>query len=86
MAHSGLKNPWICSLPVISQFILVLSLRGQIADAVVVARYLGATLVLPDIRGSEPGDKRLVLTIEPLVYVIIEIETRSSENQRHPTI
>jgi len=31
---------------------------SQIADAVVVARYLGATLVLPDIRGSEPGDKR----------------------------
>ncbi|XP_057472399.1 protein MANNAN SYNTHESIS-RELATED 1-like [Actinidia eriantha] len=30
----------------------------QIADAVVVARYLGATLVLPDIRGSKPGDKR----------------------------
>ncbi|XP_059645488.1 protein MANNAN SYNTHESIS-RELATED 1-like [Cornus florida] len=31
---------------------------SQIADAVVVARYLGATLVLPDIRGSNPGDKR----------------------------
>ncbi|XP_043713369.1 protein MANNAN SYNTHESIS-RELATED 1-like [Telopea speciosissima] len=31
---------------------------SQIADAVVVARYLGATLVLPDIRGSQPGDKR----------------------------
>jgi len=31
---------------------------SQIADAVVVARYLGATLVLPDIRGSKPGDKR----------------------------
>ncbi|GFZ08179.1 O-fucosyltransferase family protein [Actinidia rufa] len=30
---------------------------SQIADAVVVARYLGATLVLPDIRGSKPGDK-----------------------------
>ncbi|GAA0155320.1 hypothetical protein LIER_13075 [Lithospermum erythrorhizon] len=29
---------------------------SQIADAVVVARYLRATLVLPDIRGSEPGD------------------------------
>ncbi|KAK7273473.1 hypothetical protein RIF29_14523 [Crotalaria pallida] len=27
----------------------------QIADAVVVARYLGATLVLPDIKGSKPG-------------------------------
>ncbi|OVA07518.1 GDP-fucose protein O-fucosyltransferase [Macleaya cordata] len=31
---------------------------SQIADAVVVARYLGATLVLPDIRGSKPGDTR----------------------------
>ncbi|KAJ7962692.1 O-fucosyltransferase family protein [Quillaja saponaria] len=31
---------------------------SQIADAVVVARQLGATLVLPDIRGSKPGDKR----------------------------
>ncbi|XP_021297262.1 uncharacterized protein LOC110426369 [Herrania umbratica] len=30
---------------------------SQIADAVVVARYLGATLVLPDIRGSKPGDE-----------------------------
>ncbi|GLU17458.1 hypothetical protein SLE2022_338240 [Rubroshorea leprosula] len=30
---------------------------SQIADAVVVARYLGATLVVPDIRGSNPGDK-----------------------------
>lgn len=33
----------------------------QVADAVVIARYLGATLVLPDIRGSNPGDKRLAL-------------------------
>ncbi|KAL0319525.1 UNVERIFIED_CONTAM: protein MANNAN SYNTHESIS-RELATED 2 [Sesamum angustifolium] len=31
---------------------------SQIADAVVVARYLRATLVIPDIRGSQPGDKR----------------------------
>ncbi|KAF8400233.1 hypothetical protein HHK36_013530 [Tetracentron sinense] len=31
---------------------------SQIADAVVVARYLGATLVLPDIRGSKPGENR----------------------------
>ncbi|XP_075493083.1 protein MANNAN SYNTHESIS-RELATED 1-like isoform X1 [Primulina tabacum] len=31
---------------------------SQIADAVVVARYLQATLVIPDIRGSKPGDKR----------------------------
>lgn len=31
---------------------------SQIADAVVVARYLRATLVIPDIRGSKPSDKR----------------------------
>ncbi|XP_074294747.1 protein MANNAN SYNTHESIS-RELATED 1-like [Silene latifolia] len=31
---------------------------SQIADAVVVARSIGATLVLPDIRGSKLGDKR----------------------------
>jgi hypothetical protein len=31
---------------------------SQIADAVVVAKYLRATLVLPDIRGSKPGDER----------------------------
>lgn len=31
---------------------------SQIADAVIVARYLGASLVIPDIRGSQPGDKR----------------------------
>ncbi|XP_008799452.1 protein MANNAN SYNTHESIS-RELATED 2 [Phoenix dactylifera] len=31
---------------------------SQITDAVVIARYLGATLVLPDIRGSELGQKK----------------------------
>lgn len=31
---------------------------SQISDAVVVARYLKATLVIPDIRGSQPGDRR----------------------------
>lgn len=35
----------------------------QIADAVIVARNLGATLVIPDIRGSQPGDKRLELNL-----------------------
>ncbi|KAH7515400.1 hypothetical protein FEM48_Zijuj10G0022500 [Ziziphus jujuba var. spinosa] len=40
---------------------------SQIAEAVVVARYLGATLVLPDIRGSNPGDER-VLSLE--VYAV----------------
>ncbi|CAA0829545.1 O-fucosyltransferase family protein [Striga hermonthica] len=32
--------------------------QGYVSDAVVVARYLRATLVIPDIRGSSPGDKR----------------------------
>ncbi|XP_040951752.1 protein MANNAN SYNTHESIS-RELATED 2 isoform X3 [Gossypium hirsutum] len=31
---------------------------SQMADAVIVARYLAAALVLPDIRGSRPGDER----------------------------
>ncbi|XP_068647673.1 protein MANNAN SYNTHESIS-RELATED 1-like [Aristolochia californica] len=31
---------------------------AQVADAVMVAKYLGATLVIPDIRGSKLGDKR----------------------------
>ncbi|XP_072977159.1 protein MANNAN SYNTHESIS-RELATED 1-like [Typha angustifolia] len=31
---------------------------SQVADAVVIARYLGASLVLPDIRGNELGQKR----------------------------
>ncbi|KAH0849899.1 LOW QUALITY PROTEIN: hypothetical protein HID58_095980 [Brassica napus] len=30
---------------------------SQITDAVMVAKHLGATLVLPDIRGSKPGDE-----------------------------
>ena len=42
-------------------FLLASWVSIQIADAVVVARYLGATLVLPDIRGSKPGDQRLVV-------------------------
>ncbi|RVW76727.1 Protein MANNAN synthesis-related 2 [Vitis vinifera] len=33
---------------------------SQLADAVVIARYLGATLVLPDIRKSERGQKSVV--------------------------
>lgn len=44
---------------------LFLSVR-QIADAVVVARSLGATLVVPDIRGSKPGDQRLALRVSLL--------------------
>ncbi|XP_057457457.1 protein MANNAN SYNTHESIS-RELATED 1-like isoform X2 [Lotus japonicus] len=31
---------------------------SQIENAVIVARNLGATLVIPEIRGSQPGDKR----------------------------
>ncbi|KAL0715845.1 hypothetical protein Bca4012_065167 [Brassica carinata] len=31
---------------------------SQITDAVMVAKHLGATFVLPDIRGSKPGDER----------------------------
>ncbi|EYU18195.1 hypothetical protein ABFS82_10G068300 [Erythranthe guttata] len=31
---------------------------SQVANAVAVARYLGATLVLPDVRGAKLGDKR----------------------------
>ncbi|KAL9996898.1 putative O-fucosyltransferase, plant [Helianthus debilis subsp. tardiflorus] len=38
---------------------------SQITDAVVVARYLKATLVIPDIRGSQPGDWRLVTHLVP---------------------
>ncbi|XP_010550817.1 PREDICTED: uncharacterized protein LOC104821598 [Tarenaya hassleriana] len=31
---------------------------SQITDVVMVAKHIGATLVLPDIRGSKPGDER----------------------------
>lgn len=31
---------------------------SQIANAVVVAKYVGATLVLPEIRGTQTGHKR----------------------------
>ncbi|KMS97394.1 hypothetical protein BVRB_6g155620 isoform B [Beta vulgaris subsp. vulgaris] len=34
----------------------------QISDAVVVARSLGTTPLIPDIRGSKLGDKRWVIT------------------------
>ncbi|KAH9716102.1 protein MANNAN SYNTHESIS-RELATED 1 [Citrus sinensis] len=42
---------------------------SQIADAVVVARVLRATLVVPDIRGSKPGDERLVFMMAPLLSI-----------------
>jgi len=44
-----------------SDLIRAVSDSYQIADAVIVARSLGAALVIPDIRGSQPDDKRLVL-------------------------
>ncbi|RLM85012.1 uncharacterized protein C2845_PM04G20280 [Panicum miliaceum] len=56
---------------------------SQITDAVVVARYLGATLVLPDIRGNELGNKRkfqdmynmdkFVRSLDGIVEVIEEL-------------
>ncbi|ONM56039.1 O-fucosyltransferase family protein [Zea mays] len=56
---------------------------SQITDAVVVARYLGATFVLPDIRGNELGNKRkfqdmynvdkFVRSLDGVVEVIDEI-------------
>jgi len=44
-----------------SSLIRAVSDGYQIADVVIVARSLGATLVIPDIRGSQLGDRRLVL-------------------------
>ncbi|KAG6519234.1 protein MANNAN SYNTHESIS-RELATED 1-like [Zingiber officinale] len=56
---------------------------SQVADAVVIARYLGATLVLPDIRGSKPGQKRnfqelydvdkFIQSLEGVVKVVSEL-------------
>jgi hypothetical protein len=53
---------------------------SQITDAVMVAKHLGATLVLPDIRGSKPGDERnfediydadkLIKSLENVVKVV----------------
>lgn len=37
-----------------------------------VARSLGATLVIPDIRGSQPGDKRLVIVSPISISAIVE--------------
>ncbi|OMO76106.1 GDP-fucose protein O-fucosyltransferase [Corchorus capsularis] len=47
---------------------------SQIADAVVVARYLGANLVLPDIRGSKPGDERKFEDIYDVEKFIISLD------------
>ncbi|KAL0730251.1 hypothetical protein Bca4012_026344 [Brassica carinata] len=50
---------------------------SQITDAVMVAKHLGATLVLPDIRGSKPGDERTLkisssLELQPGVSDLVE--------------
>ncbi|KAL0796153.1 hypothetical protein Bca101_067530 [Brassica carinata] len=50
---------------------------SQITDAVMVAKHLGATLVLPDIRGRKPGDERTLkisssLELQPGVSDLVE--------------
>ncbi|KAK1316351.1 Uncharacterized protein QJS10_CPA05g02399 [Acorus calamus] len=65
-AGQELKPCWTKLSPKVEQsegFITFSLMHGpeyhvsQVADAVVIARYLGATLVLPDIRGSRVGEK-----------------------------
>ncbi|CAJ1954932.1 unnamed protein product [Sphenostylis stenocarpa] len=61
---------------------------SQIADAVIVAKSLGATLVIPDIRGSQPGDKRnfediydvdvFMKSMEGVVRVVKDLPARIS--------
>ncbi|XP_074268071.1 protein MANNAN SYNTHESIS-RELATED 1-like [Silene latifolia] len=61
---------------------------SQIADAVVVARSIGATLVLPDIRGSKLGDKKdfedvydaqkFIKSLDGVVRVVKEPSTKIS--------
>ncbi|VVB00545.1 unnamed protein product [Arabis nemorensis] len=61
---------------------------SQITDAVMVAKHLGATLVLPDIRGSKPGDEmnfediydvdKLVKTLENVVKVVKKLPSHVS--------
>ncbi|KAG0475596.1 hypothetical protein HPP92_015282 [Vanilla planifolia] len=65
-----LKECWIKPIPIVeeakqSNGFIVFSLTNgpeyhmsQVMDAVVIARFLGATLIVPDIRGSEPGQKK----------------------------
>ncbi|KAL0656798.1 hypothetical protein Bca4012_077382 [Brassica carinata] len=43
---------------------------SQITDAVMVAKHLGATLVLPDIRGSKPSNSKDHSTAEDHIYKI----------------
>ncbi|KFK35833.1 hypothetical protein AALP_AA4G043000 [Arabis alpina] len=61
---------------------------SQITDAVMVAKHLGATLVLPDIRGSKPGDEmnfediydvdKLIKTLESVVKVVKKLPSHVS--------
>ncbi|CAH8357634.1 unnamed protein product [Eruca vesicaria subsp. sativa] len=61
---------------------------SQITDAVMVAKHLGATLVLPDIRGSKPGDEmnfddiydvdKLVKSLESIVKVVKKLPSHVS--------
>ncbi|KAJ0250366.1 Protein MANNAN SYNTHESIS-RELATED 2 [Hirschfeldia incana] len=61
---------------------------SQITDAVMVAKHLGATLVLPDIRGSKPGDEmnfediydveKLVKSLESVVKVVKKLPSHVS--------
>ncbi|KAG7649289.1 unnamed protein product [Arabidopsis thaliana] len=61
---------------------------SQITDAVMVAKHLGATLVLPDIRGSKPGDEmnfediydvdKLIKTLESVVKVVRKLPSHVS--------
>jgi hypothetical protein len=58
-----------------SSYVFVLPLCLQIADAVVIARYLGATLVLPEIRGDELGKSRYVSGEMMLFYSVLHTPT-----------
>ncbi|CAN6820095.1 unnamed protein product [Brassica oleracea] len=61
---------------------------SQITDAVMVAKHLGATLVLPDIRGSKPGDEmnfediydvdKLVKSLESVIKVVKKLPSHVS--------
>ncbi|MCL7047540.1 hypothetical protein MKW94_019916 [Papaver nudicaule] len=66
---------------------------SQIADAVAIARYLGAKLVLPDIRGSKIGDARdfgeiydVEKFVESLNGVVKVVKEKPSEISRFAVI
>ncbi|KAK6915163.1 GDP-fucose protein O-fucosyltransferase [Dillenia turbinata] len=67
---------------------------SQIADAVVVAKSLGATLVLPDIRGNKPGETRHfreIYNVEKFVKSldgVVRVAKEPPEEllTRHPTV